>query len=89
MLIKPKIDDKWRCVKLDKIMAGVTALTTAATTFSGGYAALKFVLMGIGHMEKNPQKVEAARDGMKNIVIGFMVCLAALMIVSWLKSILG
>lgn len=70
-------------------MAGMNSLSGAATLFSGGYATLKFIMMGIGHMEKNPQKVEAARDGMKNIVIGFGVCLGAYAITSWLKGILG
>lgn len=70
-------------------MAGVQALSGAGTTFAGGYATLKFIMMGIAHMEKNPQKVEAARDGMKNIVIGFLVCFGAFAITSFLKGIAG
>ncbi len=70
-------------------MAGLNSLSGAATLFAGGYATFKFILMGIGHMEKNPQKVEAARDGMKNIVVGLGIALLAFAITAWLKGIFG
>jgi hypothetical protein len=40
----------------------------------------------MAHMEKNPQKVEQARDGLKNVAIGLLITIAAAAIVSWLKA---
>lgn len=74
---------------MDKILSIFQVLSTAATGLSGGYATLKLIMMGIAHMNKNPQKVEAARDGMQNVVIGFGVCLTAAIVVTWLKGAMG
>lgn len=89
MLTQNGTNQKVGCNEMDKILSILQVLTTAATGISGGYAALKLVMMGIAHMNKNPQKVEAARDGMQNVVIGFAVCLSAAVVVTWLKGAMG
>lgn len=74
---------------MDKIISALAGLAGAGVAISGAWATIKLIMMGFAHMNKNPQKVEAARDGITNIVIGFFICLSATVIISWLKTVLG
>ena len=56
---------------------------------AGGYAAVKFGLMGIAHMTKDQQKIREARDGMTNVAIGLIVVIFASAAVAWLQGLAG
>lgn len=71
---------------MSKIVTILQYLITAAGTISGSYATLKLIVYGMAHMEKNPQKVEQARDGLKNVAIGIGITISAAVIVAWLQA---
>ncbi|MGP9043212.1 hypothetical protein [Cytobacillus kochii] len=50
------------------------------------YAALKLSIYGVGYMKKNMQKVEEAKDGMKNVAIGLVVVLGCQAFVKFLDN---
>ncbi|NOS34944.1 hypothetical protein HA453_20055, partial [Acinetobacter baumannii] len=53
-----------------KVIALLSAILGFIIAIAGGYAAVKFGLMGIAHMTKDQQKIREARDGMTNVAIG-------------------
>lgn len=71
---------------MSKVTTILQYIITAIGTLSGLYATVKLGIYGMAHMEKNPQKVEQARDGLKNVAIGLLITIAAAAIVSWLKA---
>lgn len=71
---------------MSKIISILKYLIAAAGTISGSYATLKLIMYGMSHMEKNPQKVEQARDGLKNVAIGIGIAISAAAIVAWLQA---
>lgn len=64
----------------------LTACLNFVTTISGTYAALKLAIYAIGYMQKNPQKIQEAKEGMLNVAIGLCICLSSLTIEQWLKG---
>ncbi|MCO7126154.1 pilin [Sporolactobacillus shoreicorticis] len=64
----------------------ITACLNFVTTISGSYAALKLAIYAIGYMQKNPQKIQEAKDGMINVAIGLAICLSSLTISQWLQG---
>ncbi|MDD9150443.1 MULTISPECIES: hypothetical protein [unclassified Sporolactobacillus] len=64
----------------------IIACLNFVTTISGAYAALKLSIYGIAYMQKNPQKIQEAKDGMVNVAIGLAVCISSLSISQWLQG---
>ena len=48
---------------MSKVTTILQYIITAIGTIAGLYATVKLGIYGMAHMEKNPQKVEQARDG--------------------------
>ncbi|MFT9116815.1 MAG: hypothetical protein ABF586_13150 [Sporolactobacillus sp.] len=63
-----------------------TTILNVITGVAGTYAAVKLAIYAIGYMQKNPQKIQEAKDGMLNVVIGLIICIGAQAIVQWLKG---
>lgn len=74
---------------MDKIVALIVGGMRLVQTAGGAYAALKLSLYGIAYMRKNQQKVEEAKDGMKNVVIGLCVVILAEVGVQIVKNTIG
>ncbi|MBM6408902.1 MULTISPECIES: hypothetical protein [Lacticaseibacillus] len=72
-----------------KVIALLSAILGFIITIAGGYAAVKFGLMGIAHMTKDQQKIREARDGMTNVAIGLIVVIFASAAVAWLQGLAG
>ena len=72
-----------------KVIALLSAILGFIIAIAGGYAAVKFVLMGIAHMTKDQQKIREARDGMTNVAIGLIVVIFASAAVAWLQGLAG
>jgi hypothetical protein len=53
---------------------------------AGGYAGVKLAIYAIGYMTKNQQRIEEAKGGMKNVVIGLVIVGGIQVIISWLQS---
>lgn len=71
---------------MDKIINVISFATRGAQVVAGGYAVFKLTLYAIYHMKKNPQKVEEAREGMKNVGIGILIAISAEFIIAWLQT---
>lgn len=71
---------------MEAITAMFTYLIYAIQGIAGLYATFKLSVYGIAYMRKNTQKVEEAKEGLKNVVIGLAICLAGFPITDWLKS---
>lgn len=71
-------------------MGKITALFISALRLvqgvAGSFAAFKLSIYAIGYMKKNPQKIEEAKDGMKNVAIGLAIVILAETIINVLKS---
>lgn len=72
-----------------KVIALLSAILGLIIAIAGGYAAVKFGLMGIAHMTKDQQKIREARDGMTNVAIGLIVVIFASAAVAWLQGLAG
>ena len=72
-----------------KVIALLSAILGFIIAIAGGYAAVKFGLMGIAHMIKDQQKIREARDGMTNVAIGLIVVIFASAAVAWLQGLAG
>lgn len=72
-----------------KVIALLSAILGFIIAIAGGYAAVKFGLMGIAHMTKDQQKIREARDGMTNVAIGLIVVIFASAAVAWLQGLAG
>ena len=72
-----------------KVIALLSAILGFIIASAGGYAAVKFGLMGIAHMTKDQQKIREARDGMTNVAIGLIVVIFASAAVAWLQGLAG
>lgn len=72
-----------------KVIALLSAILGLVIAIAGGYAAVKFGLMGIAHMTKDQQKIREARDGMTNVAIGLIVVIFASAAVAWLQGLAG
>lgn len=72
-----------------KVIALLSAILDFIIAIAGGYAAVKFGLMGIAHMTKDQQKIREARDGMTNVAIGLIVVIFASAAVAWLQGLAG
>ena len=76
-----------RMRKIDKIIAALSALTKFAEAFTLGFAVFQLVNAARGIMEKNPQKREEAKDNIKYIAIGVILCVSAEIIINYLKTL--
>ena len=72
-----------------KVIALLSAILAFIIAIAGGYAAVKFGLMGIAHMTKDQQKIREAREGMTNVAIGLIVVIFASAAVAWLQGLAG
>ncbi|MFS0882737.1 hypothetical protein [Metabacillus niabensis] len=73
----------------ENIVTIMTYVITAVQTVAAGYAALKLSIYGVAFMKKNMQKVEEAKDGMKNVAIGLVIVLGCQAAVTFLKNGIG
>lgn len=64
-------------------------LLKAVQLVAGAYAGFKLATYGIGYMTKNHQKINEAKDGMKNVAVGIAIVAGAQVAVSWLQGNLG
>jgi hypothetical protein len=64
------------------ISYGIRAIQVIAVAWAG----FKLALYGTAYMKKNTQKVEEAKDGMKNVIIGLVIVLGCEAIVQFLKN---
>ncbi|MCE4051680.1 pilin [Bacillus sp. Au-Bac7] len=60
----------------------IRALQAVAGTFAG----VKLAIYGIGYMRKNQQKIEEAKEGMKNVGIGLVVVMGCQALVMFLQN---
>ncbi|MDN6334409.1 MAG: hypothetical protein L0J72_06900 [Lacticaseibacillus paracasei] len=72
-----------------KVIALLSAILGFIIAIAGGYAAVKFGLMGIALMTKVQQIIREARDGMSNVAIGLIVVIFASAAVAWLQGLAG
>lgn len=70
---------------MEFILSKISVIMRFAQGLSGGYAALMLCQMGFYYMTKNRQKLEEAQDGIKNIIIGLLICGGAEMIIQFFK----
>lgn len=60
----------------------------AVQAVAGSYAAFKTGVYGIGYMKKNQNKIEEAKDGIKNVGIGLGVVMGCQAGIQWLQNTL-
>ena len=58
----------------------------AIQAVAGTFASVKLGIYGFGYMKKNQQKIEEAKDGMKNVGIGLIIVMACQALVMFLQS---
>ncbi|KDN91401.1 hypothetical protein MF621_004160 (plasmid) [Bacillus velezensis] len=71
---------------VDNIIHMIVYIVRAIQLAAGAFAAYKLALYAIGYMTKNPQKVEEAKGGMKNVVVGLFVVGGCEGIVKWIQQ---
>ncbi len=71
---------------MEQLIEIITYCIRAVQGVGGSYAAFKLSIYGIAYMKKNMQKVEEAKDGMKNVGIGLAVVLGCEAGITFLKS---
>lgn len=71
---------------MNEIVNIITYVIRAVQVIAVSWAALKLSIYGTAYMRKNSQKVEEAKDGMKNVVAGLVVVLGCQAIVEFLKN---
>jgi len=74
---------------VESIVGVLVFLLKAVQIVAGSYAAFKLGLYGVGYMTKNQRKIDEAKDGMKNVVIGIVIVAGAAVAVSWLQGNIG
>ncbi|MBC1212449.1 hypothetical protein [Listeria booriae] len=74
---------------MEKLVALIVGAMRIVQTIGGTYAAFKLSLYGIAYMRKNQQKVEEAKDGMKNVAVGLCIVILAEVIVQVIKNTIG
>ncbi|MCY7710840.1 MULTISPECIES: hypothetical protein [Bacillus] len=74
---------------VENIVGVLVFLLKAVQVVAGSYAAFKLGLYGVGYMTKNQRKIDEAKDGMKNVVIGIVIVAGAAVAVSWLQGNIG
>lgn len=74
---------------IDTVVQLIVYVIQAIQAVAGSYAGLKLVIYGVGYMRKNPQKIEEAKEGIKNVGIGFAIVMGGQGIVTWLQAGLG
>lgn len=67
---------------LNIISYGIRAVQLVAISWAG----FKLGIYGLAFMKKNAQKVEEAKDGIKNVVAGLVIVLGCEAIVQFLKN---
>ncbi|MEK4692423.1 hypothetical protein [Bacillus sp. FSL W8-1202] len=71
---------------VDNIVSMITFIIRAVQVIAGAYAAYKLSLYAIGYMSKNQHKIEEAKGGMKNVVVGLFVVGGCEAIVKWIQQ---
>lgn len=71
---------------MNEIVNIITYVIRAVQVIAVSWAGLKLAIYGTAYMRKNSQKVEEAKDGMKNVVAGLVVVLGCQAIVEFLKN---
>lgn len=71
---------------MSQIVNIITYMVRAVQTIGVSWAIFKLCVYGTAYMKKNIQKVEEAKDGMKNVVCGLVVLLGCEAIVQFLKA---
>ncbi|WP_195336920.1 hypothetical protein [Paraclostridium bifermentans] len=71
---------------MTQIVNIITYLIRGIQLVGIAWAGLKLGLYGVAYMKKNSTKVEEAKDGMQNVVIGLAVVLGCEAIVQFLKT---
>ncbi|WP_270670714.1 hypothetical protein [Paraclostridium bifermentans] len=71
---------------MTQIVNIITYLIRGIQLVGIAWAGLKLGLYGVAYMKKNSSKVEEAKDGMQNVVIGLAVVLGCEAIVQFLKT---
>ncbi|QII26991.1 hypothetical protein G3M80_21065 [Bacillus altitudinis] len=74
---------------VESIVGVLVFLLRAIQVVAGAYAAFKLGLYGVGYMTKNQRKIDEAKDGMKNVVVGLVIVAGAQVAVSWLQGNIG
>ncbi|BAK95372.1 hypothetical protein [Tetragenococcus halophilus] len=70
---------------MDYVIEKLEFILRAVQGVAGVYAAVMLAVMGYHYMTKNRQKLDEAQDGIKNVVIGFMIVVGAEAIIQWLQ----
>ncbi|EQK39991.1 MAG: hypothetical protein ACRCW0_04930 [Clostridium sp.] len=71
---------------MTQIVNIITYCIKAVQVIAIAWAGFKLCVYGTAYMRKNAQKVEEAKDGMKNVVGGLVVVLGCQAIVQFLKN---
>ncbi|MCF1585727.1 hypothetical protein LQF61_10975 [Tetragenococcus koreensis] len=70
---------------MDYVIEKFEFILRAVQGVAGVYAAVMLAVMGYHYMTKNRQKLDEAQDGIKNVVVGFMIVVGAEAIIQWLQ----
>ncbi|GMG66719.1 hypothetical protein [Tetragenococcus halophilus] len=70
---------------MDYVIEKLEFILRAVQGVAGVYGAVMLAVMGYHYMTKNRQKLDEAQDGIKNVVIGFMIVVGAEAIIQWLQ----
>ncbi|GFK22503.1 hypothetical protein [Tetragenococcus halophilus] len=70
---------------MDYVIEKLEFILRAVQGVAGVYAAVMLAVMGYHYMTKNRQKLDEAQDGIKNVVIDFMIVVGAEAIIQWLQ----
>lgn len=74
---------------MDQVLSVIRALGLVIAGASAVYGATYLSYLGFCHITKKQQKLEEARDGMKNTFIGVGIALGSGIIMTWFTSQLG
>lgn len=70
---------------MEYLISKIDVILRLVQGVSGAYGGLMLSMMGFYYMTKNRQKLEEAQDGIKNIIIGFLICGGSTVIIEFFR----